>query len=192
MLRQREYTGETWVDEASEVGHDFLAGVVKEWEQSLLQTTELKVRKVCLRFGIVLSEEGGALTQMATPVKYGFGSAFGSGKQYISWVHIEDLSRMILFAIENTGIQGSYNAIAPVPVTNEQMVQGIANRMQKKLWAPAIPAFVLNLALGKEKAAMLLGGNRVKNEKITAAGFEFHYKTLTEALHSFFSSKNNV
>jgi uncharacterized protein (TIGR01777 family) len=185
-------TGDIWLDETSEAGHDFLADVVKQWEQSLFQSIELKARKVCLRFGIVLSDQGGALTQMAAPVKYGFGSPLGSGKQYVSWIHIEDLSRMILFAIENSEIKGAYNAVAFEPVTNENMITQIAHQLHKKSWMPNVPSFALNLALGKEKAAMVLGGNRVKNEKIREAGFNFEYKTLSEALHSFFSSKNNV
>jgi len=185
-------TGDIVLEETAPVGHDFLADVVNQWEQSLFRATELNARKVCLRFGIVLSDEGGALPQLAAPVKYGVGSPFGTGKQYISWIHIQDLAHMILFAIENNTVQGAYNAVAPEPVTNEIMIQEIAHRLHKKLWAPHVPGFVLNLALGKERAATLLGGNRVKDTKIRNAGFQFQYKTLSEALHSFFSSKNNV
>lgn len=185
-------TGDRWLEETSETGHDFLADVVKQWEQSLFQAAELKARKVCLRFGIVLSDQGGALTQMAAPVKYGFGSPLGSGKQYVSWIHIEDLSRMILFTIENSEIKGAYNAVAFEPVTNEGITTEIADQLHKKLWMPNVPSFALNWALGKEKAAMVLGGNRVKNKKIMDAGFNFEYKTLSEALYSFYSSKNNV
>ncbi|MBC7486173.1 MAG: TIGR01777 family protein [Cytophagaceae bacterium] len=178
-------TGDRWVDENSPTTQEFLARVVQLWEGSLLNH-ELKTRKVCLRFGIVLSDQGGALTQMATPVKYGVGSPFASGKQYISWIHIQDVTNMILFAIENNTVQGIYNAVAPDPVTNEAMIQGIADRLHKKLWAPSVPGFVMNLALGKERAAILLGGNRVKGTKMQDAGFQFQYKTLAEALHSFF------
>jgi uncharacterized protein (TIGR01777 family) len=184
-------TGDQWVEETSPTGHDFLAEVVKQWEQSLFQS-ELKARKVCLRFGIVLSDLGGALPQLSAPVKYGLGSPFGSGKQYISWIHIEDLVHMILFALENETLEGAYNAVAPEPVTNETMIQEIADGLNKRLWAPHVPGWVLNLALGKERAATLLGGNRVKDAKIAGTGFQFEYKTLAEALHSFFSSKNNV
>jgi uncharacterized protein (TIGR01777 family) len=185
-------TGDTWLEESSPAGDDFLAYVVTQWEQSLFHATELKTRKVCLRFGIVLSDEGGALPQLSAPVKYGFGSAFGSGKQYISWIHIQDLAQMILFVIENKALEGAYNAVAPEPVTNATMIQGIADRLHKKLWAPNVPGLALNLVLGKERAATLLGGNRVKVAKMMDAGFQFQYKTLAEALHSFFSSKNNV
>ncbi len=132
------------------------------------------------------------MTQMEAPIKYGFGSPLGSGEQYVSWIHIEDLSRMILFAIEHSEIAGAYNAVAPEPITNEYMTLEIADQLHKKLWMPNVPTFALNLALGKEKAAMVLGGNRVKNKKIMDAGFDFEYKTLPEALYSFFSSKNNV
>lgn len=184
-------TGSAWVDENSPTTEDFLARVVREWEGALLNH-KLELRKVCLRFGIVLSDQGGALTQMALPVKLGVGSPFASGQQYLSWIHIEDVCRMILFAIEHSEVNGSYNAVAPEPVTNEDMIKGIAERLSKKLWAPHVPGFAMNLMLGKERAAMLIGGNRVKNSKIMGTGFEFQYKTLTEALHSFFSSKNNV
>jgi uncharacterized protein len=185
-------TGDEWLEETATLGRDFLANVVQQWEQSLLDASVLKARKVCLRLGIILSDQGGALPQMATPVKYGFGSPFGSGKQYVSWIHIDDVCQMILFAIEHTAVDGAYNAVAPEPVTNSVMVQKIAARLHKKLWAPAVPPFVLNMVLGKERAATLLGGNRVSNKKITNAGFNFQYKTLSEALHSFFSSENNV
>lgn len=182
-------TGDAWMEEESPAGHDFLARVVKEWEQSLLQHTELKARKVCLRFGIVLSDQGGALTQLALPVRYGVGAPLGPGNQYISWIHMQDLCRMILFCMQQETIAGVYNAVAPEPVTNEQMVKGIAARLHKSLWAPHVPAWALRLILGSEKASMLLGGNRVRNTKISRAGFSFTYQTLAEALHGFFSSE---
>ncbi|HSZ73029.1 MAG TPA: TIGR01777 family oxidoreductase [Cytophagaceae bacterium] len=185
-------TGDAWLSENAPTGSDFLANVVKQWEQSLFDKEELKSRKVCLRFGIVLSDRGGALPRMAAPVKYGVGSPFGSGKQYVSWIHLHDLSRMILFAIEKTETNGFYNAVAPEPVTNEVLIKAIAKRLNRKLWAPNVPEFGLNLIVGKERAASLLGGNRVKDDKISSLGFEFDYKTLHQVLLTFFSSKNNV
>lgn len=185
-------TSDAWVDEQSPAANDFLANVVKQWEEALIGKGELKTRKVCLRFGIVLSDKGGALKELSTPVKYFVGSPLGTGKQYISWIHIEDLCQMIHFALTHETVQGKYNAVASQPVTNREMIREIARQLGRTLWAPAVPAFVLNTVLGKEKASMVLGGNRVKNEKIKALGFEFKYKTLNQALHPFFSYKNNV
>ncbi|MDB5274531.1 MAG: epimerase [Chitinophagaceae bacterium] len=182
-------TSDRWVNEETQPDNDFLAEVVKQWEESLLKQDELKTRKVCLRFGIVLSNQGGALPQLAAPVRGFIGSPFGTGNQYISWIHLQDLSRLMVFALEHSSMEGAYNAVSDQPVTNEEMIKEIAKQLHRTLWMPHVPAFVLNLILGKERAAALLGGNRVENEKIRTKGFEFEYKTLTQALHNFFSSK---
>ena len=179
-------TGSAWVDETCPPGLDFLANVVQAWEDEFFKTALENTRRVALRLGIVLSDKGGALPQLALPIKYGVGSPLGTGQQYISWIHITDLCELFVFALEHTSLEGSYNAVSPQPVTNQELTAILARRLNKKLFMPHVPSFFLKLLLGKEKAATLLGGNRVKGEQISQKGFEFRYKTLEEALHSFF------
>jgi uncharacterized protein len=179
-------TGEGWLDESSALGDGFLAQVVKDWEHAFFSASLPDVRRVALRIGIVLSPKGGALPQFVLPIKYQVGSPLGSGQQYISWIHIDDLANMFLFALETATVQGIYNAGGMEPATNAQLTQALAKRLNKKLWMPNVPSFALKLILGGEKAETVLGGNRVKCDKIQHAGFVFQYKTLTEALHRFF------
>lgn len=179
-------TGSSWIDESSDVAHDFLAQVVQSWEKAFF-TEELKtVRRVALRIGIVLSMQGGALPQLIAPIKYHIGSPLGSGQQYVSWIHIDDLVALFIHALEQTSMQGIYNAVGLEPVTNEVMTKVIAQRLNRNLWMPRVPGFALKWILGAEKAETVLGGNRVKCERVLQQGFVFEYKTLNEALHSFF------
>jgi len=179
-------TGTSWMDESSAIGTDYLAQVVKAWEGEFFRETSTNTRKVALRIGIVLSDKGGALPQMAMPIKYSVGSPMGSGLQYVSWIHLADLCALFIFALEQASLKGVYNAVAPEPVTNETLTVGISKRLNKKLWLPNIPPVALKLLLGREKASVLLGGTRVKCDALIQKGFVFHYKTLDEALHSFF------
>jgi uncharacterized protein (TIGR01777 family) len=174
-------TGDTLMQEDSRQGEGFLAEVTKKWEEELLKFENLGIRTVIMRIGIVLSTKGGALQKMMQPVQFFAGSALGSGKQYMSWIHIRDLARMFLFAIENEQIQGVYNAVGNTPVTNETLTKAIAKIMNKPLFLPNVPEFVLRLMLG-EMASMVIGGNRVSNEKIVKAGFQYEFETLEEAL----------
>jgi uncharacterized protein (TIGR01777 family) len=174
-------TGDTLMQEDSRQGEGFLAEVTKKWEEELLKFENLGIRTAIMRIGIVLSTKGGALQKMMQPVQFFAGSALGSGKQYMSWIHIRDLARMFLFAIENEQIQGVYNAVGNTPVTNETLTKAIAKVMNKPLFLPNVPEFALRLMLG-EMASMVIGGNRVSNEKIVKAGFQYEFETLEEAL----------
>jgi uncharacterized protein (TIGR01777 family) len=174
-------TGDTLMQEDSRQGEGFLAEVTKKWEEELLKFENLGIRTAIMRIGIVLSTKGGALQKMMQPVQFFAGSALGSGKQYMSWIHIRDLARMFLFAIENEQIQGVYNAVGNTPVTNETFTKAIAKVMNKPLFLPNVPEFALRLMLG-EMASMVIGGNRVSNEKIVKAGFQYEFETLEEAL----------
>jgi uncharacterized protein (TIGR01777 family) len=174
-------TGDTLMQEDSRQGEGFLAEVTKKWEEELLKFENLGIRTVIMRIGIVLSTKGGALQKMMQPVQFFAGSALGSGKQYMSWIHIRDLARMFLFAIENEQIRGVYNAVGNTPVTNETLTKAIAKVMNKPLFLPNVPEFALRLMLG-EMASMVIGGNRVSNEKIVKAGFQYEFETLEEAL----------
>ncbi|MCC5943593.1 MAG: TIGR01777 family oxidoreductase [Bernardetiaceae bacterium] len=173
-------TGEAWQTEADLPGQDFLARVTQKWEDAAEEAKEV-TRTVKLRVGIVLSDKGGALLQIAKPIKFYAGAALASGKQYLSWIHIDDLARMFLYAIENENMSGTFNAVAPNPVTNSTITRMIADVLDKKLILPNVPAPVLYLALG-EQANLVIGGLRVSCEKIKEAGFEFAYSDAQDAI----------
>jgi len=173
--------GEELLTETSPYGDDFLAEVTKAWEGAVQPVAGLGIRTVLLRIGIVLSEKGGALAKMAQPVRLGAGAPLGSGKQWVSWIHVDDLCRLFLYALENPHVQGAYNAVAPEPVTNETLTKGIAEVLGKPLFLPNVPAFALKLAIG-EMAASVLGSAKVSGQKVTRAGFTYQYPGLSPAL----------
>jgi uncharacterized protein (TIGR01777 family) len=168
--------------------HDFLADVAHQWELAAEPVAALGIRTVIPRIGIVLSNEGGALPQMARPVKLGAGSALGSGKQYMSWIHLDDLCRLFMAMLEDESWQGTYNAVAPNPVTNQEFTQTLAHVLHRPLVLPKVPAFGLKLALG-EMSEIVLASQRVSAGKVLAHDFEFEYPTLQEALESFYEVK---
>jgi uncharacterized protein len=176
-------TGNQWVDEKSQPGDDFLADVVQAWESSVQQIASLRIRVVSLRIGIVLSEKGGALAKMTQTIKVGAGAPLGTGKQYFSWIHIKDICKIFIHALENEQMQGIYNAVAPGPVTNEELTQQIAEVLDKPLVLPHVPAFALKLALG-EMASAVLGGNKVANKKLLASGYTFEFPQIRPALEN--------
>lgn len=176
-------TGEKLVFEGDPAGNDFLAGVVKEWEHATEKFQDLEIRTVIFRIGIVLAKEGGALKEMLKPP---VAAPLGSGQQYLSWIFIEDLSAMFAFALENHGLSGIYNAVGPVPVTNKILTKRAAEYKGKPFINIGVPSFALKLGLG-EMANMILGGNRVSNEKIEGTGFKFQYGDLNLALKKIFS-----
>ncbi len=176
-------TGGVLKKEDSRFGDDFLATVTKEWEASVdeLSKNNPGLRVAKLRIGIVLSEKGGALAELAKPIKYLVGAPLGSGQQYMSWIHIEDLAGMFVHAIENNDLKGVYNAVAPNPVTNKEVTKAAAKAMGKPLFLPNVPGFVLKLVLG-EMASMVLGGSKVSSEKIEASGYNYKFKQLQPAI----------
>lgn len=164
-------------------GNDLMAKTCVAWEQAYKDLSAHAERSVLLRIGVVLTPKGGALKKMSAPFKIGFGAALGSGDQYMPWIHMDDLVRMIHDSLFGNMASGVYNAVASEHVTNQQFSQKLAEHFGKKLWLPNVPAFALKLAIG-EMAVMLLEGSRVSNEKIVKAGFEFSYNSLQEALSS--------
>lgn len=175
-------TGTNLVDENSPAGSDFLAEVVIAWENEVKKMEALDLRTVILRTGIVLAEVGGALGEMLKPP---VAAPLGSGDQWMSWIHIEDLARMFVFSLEKTTLQGVFNAVAPNPATNQQLIQAAAKAKGKPYIGIGVPGFALKLVLG-EMAAMVLGGNRVSSQKIQKAGFEFEFPDLEPALKDLF------
>ena len=164
---------------------DFLAEVVLRWEAAARAVGELGLRVVLPRLGIVLSPEGGALVPIARTVRYGAGAPLGSGRQYMSWIHLDDACRLLLQMLEAGDWHGVYNTVAPHPVTNQEFTETLAQVMHRPLLLPKVPAFGLKLAMG-EMSEIVLGSQRVSADKVLSQGFTFEYPTLREALESFY------
>ena len=160
--------------------NSFLAHVVKEWEQSVDGFSKLNIKVSKLRTGLVLSEKEGVLPEMAKPIKYGLGAAFGSGKQWQSWIHIEDMASMYLYLLKH-GLEGVYNGVAPNPVSNKELTKSIAKAVNRPLILPNIPRFAMKLILG-DMHTLLFDSQRVSSKKIEHKGFNFKFNYLKPAL----------
>jgi len=174
------FEGDAVFVEQSNAGRDFLAQVTAQWEEEADKIKSLGIRVAKIRVGIVLSKKGGALEKMLLPIKFGVGSPLGSGKQYLPWIHMDDLCGIFVKAIEDENLIGAYNAAANWN-TNEEMTKAIAKVLQKPLWLPKVPSLVLKIVLG-EMAQIVLNGSKVSSEKIKRAGYQFKYVNLEEAL----------
>ncbi len=161
--------------------NDFLGETCRLWEQTTNQFENVGIRTVIIRAGIVLAKEDGALSKMMGPVKMGIGSAIGDGKQYIPWIHIDDICNIFIKAIENDAMHGAYNAVSPDPKTNKEFTKTLAKVLNAPFWFPAIPAFALKLMFGK-MSEIFLKGSRVSSDKISATGFQFRFPELEKAL----------
>jgi uncharacterized protein (TIGR01777 family) len=174
-------TGEEKLDENSKAGNDFLAECTQLWELAA-QKINLAQRIVSIRIGIVLSEKGGALPKLVQPIRYGFGAALGSGKQFMSWIHIDDLCQIFVKAIEDEMMHGAYNAVSPNPVRNEEMTKVAAKVLKKPLWLPNVPSFVLKLVFG-EMGIVVTGGNFVQNKRLSQeSNFQYKFTNIKAAL----------
>lgn len=162
------------------VDDSFLGNVVVKWEESVDKFKLLNIKVCKLRTGIVLSEKGGALTEMMKPIKFGLGAAFGSGKQFQSWIHLTDLVEMYLFAFQHN-LEGIYNAVAPNPLSNKQLTVAIAKQLKKRLFMPNIPEFIMQIILG-EMHEILFSSQNVDNKKIIKEGFLFKFTSVENAL----------
>jgi len=178
-------TSEHIFTEEDEPGNDFLADTCVQWEKSVDTIAKLGIPTAKIRIGIVLSKNGGALKEMANPVKYLVGAPLGSGKQYMPWIHIDDLCAIFIHALENK-LEGAFNAGAPNQVNNRNFTSTLAKVLNKPLWLPNVPAFVMKLILGK-RALLVLEGSRVSCEKIQGSGFSFKFKTLKNALEEIYA-----
>lgn len=158
----------------------FIEKVVNEWEKSADQFKKLGIKVTKLRIGLVLSVNGGALEKIAKPIKNYLGAPLGNGNQWQSWIHIKDLSRMFIHVIKNE-FEGSFNAVAPSPVTNKELTKKIAQILKKPLFLPYVPSFILKLALG-EMSTIVLASQLVSAKKIEQTGFLFNYFCLEKAL----------
>lgn len=161
-------------------GKSFLNHVVKTWEKSVDGFSKLHIDVCKIRIGLVLSNHGGALQEMIKPIKYGLGSPFGSGKQWQSWIHIDDLASLFFYVLKNRLI-GAFNGVAPNPVTNKEFVSSIAKVLGKSIILPNIPRSIMKLILG-EMHVLLFESQRVSSKKIERKGFYFKYNNLRPAL----------
>lgn len=173
--------GDEQLDESSPAGGDFLARVCIDWEGEAHRADDL-MRVVCARIGVVLGPGGGALDRMVTPFRLFAGGPLGSGRQWMSWVHLDDVCGLLRFAVENDSIRGAMNATAPEPRTMKDLARALGAAMHRPSWAP-VPGFVLKVALG-EMSDMLLTGQRVLPKVALAAGYRFEYPDLDAALRA--------
>lgn len=174
--------GDEVLDEAATPGSGFLAEVCVDWEAAARPAADLGVRVVCLRIGIVLAREGGALPLMAMPFRFGAGGPLGNGRQWVPWIHVDDLVRMVQHALADTSITGAVNGVAPEPVRNEVLTQALARQLHRPAFLRA-PAFAIRLAMG-ELAAELLGSRRCVPKRAQETGFSFVHTVLESALEA--------
>jgi len=172
------------LDEQSESGGGFLAGVCREWEKACEPATKTGVRVVNLRFGPILAREGGMLAKLLTPFKMGMGGKVGTGKQYISWVALVDAVNAIKLAIAEQSMQGPLNVVSPNPVTNEEFTKTLGHVLNRPT-ALAMPAFAARLAFGEMADEMLLVSQRVMPKKLVSAGFQFQFPDLEKAIRHY-------
>ncbi|HEX8398550.1 MAG TPA: TIGR01777 family oxidoreductase [Pyrinomonadaceae bacterium] len=169
------------LNEDSPPGKDFLSGVGVEWEAEANKAADFGARVVRLRIGIVLSTEGGALKEMLTPFKMGVGGRVGKGTQFVSWIHLRDLIRVIQFALENGDLTDAVNATAPNPVTNAEFAEKLGVALHRPSLVP-VPEFALRLMFGELADALLLTGARVVPEKLLTNNFQFEFERIEDAL----------
>lgn len=162
-------------------GSDYLAQVSVKWEEAAFKFKAIADRVIAFRTGVVLSPEGGALEKLVKPIKWMVGSPLGTGKQYVPWIHLDDICGIFLKGIMDNTMHGIYNAVAQEHCTNKQLTQAIAKVLGKKLWAPKVPAFAIRLLFG-EMAVIVLEGSRIDNKKIRTAAYTFNYASLNQAL----------
>lgn len=175
--------GDELLTESSGYGKDFLSILCRAWEAEAGRASANGIRTVIARFGVILATQGGALPPMLTPFKLGVGGRLGSGKQWISWVALEDVVKVLRTAIDNENLSGPVNVVAPQPVQNSEFTRVLAGVLHRPAVFPA-PAFALRLALGQMADALLLSSQRVQPEKLAKIGYKFRYETLQSALQA--------
>lgn len=174
-----------YTEENKAVDNSFLGQVVVKWEQAVDNFKRLNIKVCKIRTGLVLSKKGGMLKELMKPIKLGVGSPYGDGKQWQSWIHIDDLVHLYHYAIQHQW-EGIYNATAPNPVDNEELTRAVAKVLDKPYFFPSIPKFVLKLALG-EMHILLLSSQNVSSQKAQDNGFVFKFRTVDKALQNLLS-----
>lgn len=167
--------------ETDAVDTSFLGDTCKQWEESMHPVKDLGIRLVTLRIGIVFNQKGGALAEFIKPARLGVAAILGDGQQMVSWIHQQDLNRMMLFALEQEQVVGVYNAVAPDPVDNATLTKAIAKRFHTWAIPFRVPSFMLKIMLG-EMSVEVLKSAKVSAAKMISAGFNFDYASMDEAL----------
>jgi uncharacterized protein (TIGR01777 family) len=170
-------------EDSTRVAEGFLAGVVRDWEQEALQASVF-TRTLLFRFGMVLGKGGGALKTMALPFRLGLGGRIGSGRQMVSWIHVEDVCRAVRFAIGNKSLFGAVNLTAPSPVSNREFTRVLAKTLRRPALMP-VPGFALKAIYGKA-ASVVTQGQTATPGRLQQAGFQFRFPHLEEALAEVF------
>jgi len=178
--------GDEFVTEDGAQGNDFSGSCCEQWEQMVDEGRSLGLRVLKFRMGVILAANGGALKKIALPIKYYLGSPLGNGKQWIPWIHEQDAINMYLWGIENENLNGVYNMVAPNAVTNKELTHAIAKQLQKPLWLPNVPVFILKLLLG-EMSDIVLTSTKASAKKIQEVGFTFEYPEIDGALKEIYS-----
>ena len=177
--------GDEIATEEHPAGTDFLAHVAVDWEAEAMRA-QARTRVVCVRTGIVLARDGGALPKMLPPFRLGVGGPVGSGRQYWSWIHRQDWIDLVRFAIRDPAVTGPLNATAPAPVTNAEFARALGRALRRPAFMPA-PAFALKLLLGEMAEALLLSGQRAVPAKAERLGYTFTFTRLDDALRALFA-----
>ncbi len=181
--------GDEILTETSAPGDGFLADVCVEWEKATQLATEKGIRVVNTRFGIILSPEGGALAKMLTPFRMGVGGKIGTGKQWMSWIALDDVVEGVMYALTNESLRGPVNFVAPNPVTNAEFTKTLGRVLSRPTFFP-VPAFAARVAFGEMADALLLSSQRVAPTRLKAGGYQFSYSELRSALSHLLASGN--
>ena len=181
-------TTENIFTEESEKGNDFLSNVCYQWEKvaEKFKTKNIANRIAIVRIGVIFSENGSALQKILNPIKLGLGAALGSGRQYIPWIHIYDLCNIFKYILNNKNLSGIYNAVSPEYTNNNDLTNSIGKILNRRIFLPNIPGFILKILLG-EMSSILLKGSRVSSAKIISDGFSFKHNQLDKALNNLIS-----
>ncbi len=179
------FHGDEVLDESADPGDDFLAKVARDWETEAGKTESKNIRVIRCRFGIVLGSSGGALGMMKRLFDLYLGTRLGNGRQWFSWIHLDDLVSAIRFLAVNPDLKGAFNCAAPNPVTNSELIRALGKVLKKPVIFPFAPAFAIKILLG-EFGNILLKGQRVVPKRLMESGFEFRYAVMNEALEAVF------
>jgi len=176
--------------EESQRGNDFLSNVCGKWEDvtHAFKSSKVANRIAIVRIGIILAKNDGALKKITEPIKYGLGIGIGTGKQYMPWIHIQDLCSIFNFIITNEHLNGIFNAVSPEHITNIELTKRIGKVLNRPILLPNIPKFIIQNLFG-EKSIILLNGSRVSSDKITRSGFNFKFGDVNYALNNLLKQK---
>lgn len=171
-----------FIEDDNPARSDFLSSTCRKWEAAAgMFQEEMGIRTVVMRTAFVISNDSEGFKKMMLPTRFGLGAPLGSGRQYLSWIHIDDLCRLYIRAVEDASMKGVYNAVAPEFTTNAQFMKTLSKVMKRPFFLPRVPSFLLRMFMG-EASMMILYGSRISSEKVRAAGYEFLYPAAREAI----------